>query len=59
MIDSVEVFDAVVNSRWFIRSTVVLFLNKTDIFKDKVGRVPIKNTFKDYNGALFSAFIFS
>lgn len=43
-------FDSVVNSRWFMRTSIILFLNKVDIFKQKLGRSPLGNYFPDYSG---------
>ncbi|CDO93758.1 unnamed protein product [Kluyveromyces dobzhanskii CBS 2104] len=48
--ESLTLFDSVVNSRWFARSSVVLFLNKIDIFADKVRSVPLEKYFQDYTG---------
>lgn len=33
MVEAIELFDQVANSRWFQETPIVLFLNKTDIFK--------------------------
>ncbi|SCU84394.1 LADA_0D01464g1_1 [Lachancea dasiensis] len=48
--ESLILFDSVVNSRWFARASVVLFLNKIDIFAEKVQHVPLENYFSDYTG---------
>lgn len=48
--ESLILFDSVVNSRWFARSSVVLFLNKIDIFADKIQHVPLEKYFPDYTG---------
>ncbi|KAK5660507.1 hypothetical protein OQA88_13055 [Cercophora sp. LCS_1] len=50
MMESLLLFDSVVNSRWFMRSSIILFLNKVDIFKQKLGRSPLGNYFPDYSG---------
>ncbi|ORX48301.1 heterotrimeric G protein alpha subunit [Hesseltinella vesiculosa] len=50
MLESLVLFESVVNSRWFLRSSVVLFLNKIDIFKKKLPVVPLENYFPDYGG---------
>lgn len=50
--ESLLLFDSVVNSRWFIRTSIILFLNKVDIFRDKLGRSPLGNYFPDYSGGL-------
>ncbi|KOS17706.1 Guanine nucleotide-binding protein alpha-3 subunit [Escovopsis weberi] len=50
MMESLLLFDSVVNSRWFMRTSIILFLNKVDIFKQKLGRSPLSNYFPDYQG---------
>ncbi|EGR52037.1 G protein alpha subunit [Trichoderma reesei QM6a] len=50
MMESLLLFDSVVNSRWFMRTSIILFLNKVDIFKQKLGRSPLSNYFPDYTG---------
>ncbi|KAK0712262.1 guanine nucleotide binding protein, alpha subunit [Apiosordaria backusii] len=50
MMESLLLFDSVVNSRWFMRTSIILFLNKVDIFKQKLGRSPLSNYFPDYSG---------
>lgn len=42
MMESLLLFDSVVNSRWFMRTSIILFLNKVDIFKQKLGRSPLE-----------------
>lgn len=48
--ESLTLFDSVVNSRWFSRTSVVLFLNKIDVFANKLPYSPLENYFPDYNG---------
>ncbi|OBA20022.1 guanine nucleotide binding protein, alpha subunit [Metschnikowia bicuspidata var. bicuspidata NRRL YB-4993] len=48
--ESLTLFDSVVNSRWFSRTSVVLFLNKIDVFANKLPNSPLENHFPDYNG---------
>lgn len=50
MMESLVLFDSVVNSRWFMRTSIILFLNKVDLFKQKLGRSPLANYFPDYSG---------
>lgn len=50
MMESLLLFDSVVNSRWFMRTSIILFLNKVDIFKQKLVRSPMANYFPDYSG---------
>jgi len=42
MEESLALFESVVNSRWFLRTSIILFLNKIDLFKTKIRRVPLE-----------------
>lgn len=48
--ESLTLFDSVVNSRWFARTSIVLFLNKIDVFADKLPYSPLEKFFPDYTG---------
>ncbi|ANZ76541.1 BA75_03732T0 [Komagataella pastoris] len=48
--ESLVLFDSVVNSRWFTRSSILLCLNKIDILIDKLPASPLENFFPDYTG---------
>ena len=50
MVESLVLFDSVVNSRWFMRTSIILFLNKVDLFKDKLPRSALDKYFPDYSG---------
>jgi guanine nucleotide-binding protein G(i) subunit alpha len=50
MQESLVLFDSVVNSRWFMRTSIILFLNKVDLFRAKLARSPLGNYFPDYSG---------
>lgn len=50
MHESILLFDALCNSKWFINTPFILFLNKIDIFEEKLAKSPLKNYFPDYNG---------
>jgi guanine nucleotide-binding protein G(i) subunit alpha len=50
MMESLVLFDSVVNSRWFMRTSIILFLNKVDLFRLKLPRSPLSNYFPDYSG---------
>lgn len=50
MLESIALFESIVNSRWFNNTSVMLFLNKVDLFKEKVLRVPLERYFPDYGG---------
>lgn len=48
MEEALTLFDSICNSRWFSRTSIILFLNKIDIFREKIYDVPIENYFPDY-----------
>ncbi|CEP19171.1 hypothetical protein [Parasitella parasitica] len=50
MLESLVVFESVINSRWFVRTSIILFLNKIDLFKAKLPKVPFGQFFPDYMG---------
>ena len=50
MKESLALFDGVVNSRWFFSTSIILFLNKKDVFQDKLPRVPLERYFGEYTG---------
>jgi guanine nucleotide-binding protein G(i) subunit alpha len=39
MQESLILFESVINSRWFLRTSIILFLNKIDVFKAKLPKV--------------------
>ncbi|UNI15378.1 G-Protein alpha subunit [Purpureocillium takamizusanense] len=52
MNEALMLFESIVNSRWFTRSAMIIFLNKMDLFKEKLPRRPITDHgFTDYRGA--------
>ncbi|CAO3670921.1 hypothetical protein G6F70_005436 [Rhizopus microsporus] len=50
MQEALILFDSICNSRWFEKTSTILFLNKTDIFKKKISTSPISKYFPDYKG---------
>jgi len=48
--ESIRVFDNIINNKYFANSTIILFMNKIDLFEDKVRRVPLKVCFAEYSG---------
>ncbi|KTW29418.1 guanine nucleotide-binding protein subunit alpha [Pneumocystis carinii B80] len=50
MHEALTLFDSICNSRWFIKTSIILFLNKIDIFREKLSVSPMKNYFSDYTG---------
>jgi len=50
--ESMKLFEEICNSKWFGEVDIILFLNKYDLFKEKIGRVDMKVAFPDYDGGL-------
>lgn len=50
MNEAAGLFESISNSRWFAQSSVILFLNKTDLFKAKLITSPIYEYYSDYEG---------
>jgi guanine nucleotide-binding protein subunit alpha len=50
MQEALTLFDSICNSRWFVRTSIILFLNKIDIFKNKLPVSPMSHFFPDYVG---------
>lgn len=48
--ESIQLFDSIVNSKWFVNTQVMLFLNKIDIFIKKLKQSPLNNYFPEYSG---------
>jgi hypothetical protein len=58
IIEAVNLFEEICNSRWFLETSMILFLNKADLFEMKIAKgVPIKiaegpkTRNEDYDGA--------
>jgi len=50
MHESLKLFDDICNSKWFYNIPIILFLNKMDLFKEKIKKVNITAAFPDYDG---------
>ncbi|KAL1716006.1 heterotrimeric G protein-like protein alpha subunit A [Schizophyllum commune] len=50
MAESLVLFESIINSRWFLRTSIIIFLNKIDVFKLKVHKVPLERYFPEYTG---------
>ena len=44
-------FESILSLPWFRKSSIILFLNKMDLFKEKLSDKPIRDYFPDYSGA--------
>ncbi|KAL6363610.1 hypothetical protein LRP88_03032 [Fusarium phalaenopsidis] len=51
MNEALMLWESIANSHWFTKSALILFLNKMDLFKEKLPKSPITNHgFTDYHG---------
>jgi GTPase SAR1 family protein len=52
MEETLNLFDEICNSRWFHDTAIILFLNKRDVFAEKIKKVPLTvcPLFADYAG---------
>ena len=50
MHDSLNLFHEICNNQWFIETSMILFLNKSDLFNKKIQKVNINVCFPDYKG---------
>ncbi|KAF9074015.1 heterotrimeric G protein alpha subunit B [Rhodocollybia butyracea] len=50
MQEALTLFDTICNSRWFVKTSMILFLNKIDLFAEKLPRSPLATYFPDYTG---------
>jgi GTPase SAR1 family protein len=50
MMESLDLFDEIVNGNWFKNTTIMLFLNKTDVFREKIKKTDLKVCFDEYDG---------
>ncbi|KAI8967875.1 guanine nucleotide binding protein, alpha subunit [Mycotypha africana] len=50
MHEGLMLFDSICNSTWFINTSMILFLNKIDIFREKILVSPVSKWFPDFKG---------
>jgi len=50
MQESLVLFREVCDSTWFADTAIILFLNKEDLFREKITRVPLTKCFPEYPG---------
>lgn len=58
MQESLKLFDSICNNKWFTDTSIILFLNKKDLFEEKIRKSPLTICFPEYAGKkLFFTFI--
>jgi guanine nucleotide-binding protein G(o) subunit alpha len=51
MQESLKLFDSICNNKWFTDTSIILFLNKKDLFEEKIKKSPLTICFPEYTGA--------
>jgi guanine nucleotide-binding protein subunit alpha len=51
MHEAMMLFESLVNGEWFKRKPIILFLNKIDLFKEKLAISSVSKHFPDYHGS--------
>jgi len=51
MHESMKLFDSICNNKWFMDTSIILFLNKKDLFGDKIKNSQLTICFPEYTGA--------
>uniref|UniRef100_A0A4W6DD05 Guanine nucleotide binding protein (G protein), alpha activating activity polypeptide O, a n=1 Tax=Lates calcarifer TaxID=8187 RepID=A0A4W6DD05_LATCA len=50
MHESLKLFDSICNNKWFKDTSIILFLNKKDLFESKIVKSPLAICFPEYTG---------
>lgn len=45
-----KLFDSICNNKWFTDTSIILFLNKKDLFAEKITKSPLTICFPEYTG---------
>jgi hypothetical protein len=54
MQESLKLFDSICNNKWFTDTSIILFLNKKDLFEEKIKKSPLTICFLEYGGKFVS-----
>ena len=50
MRESLKLFESICNNPFFLKTSMILFLNKKDLFEEKIGKSPLTICFPEYEG---------
>jgi len=50
MMEALSLFEQTCQTKWFDNSSIILFLNKSDLFQEKIAKKDLKCCFPDYSG---------
>uniref|UniRef100_A0A803VQU3 G protein subunit alpha i3 n=12 Tax=Passeriformes TaxID=9126 RepID=A0A803VQU3_FICAL len=51
MHESMKLFDSICNNKWFTDTSIILFLNKKDLFEEKIKKSPLTICYPEYTGS--------
>ena len=52
MQESLKLFDSICNNKWFTDTSIILFLNKKDLFEEKIKKSSLTVCFPEYTGSI-------
>lgn len=52
MHESMKLFDSICNNKWFTDTSIILFLNKKDLFEEKIKKSPLTICYPEYTGTV-------
>lgn len=52
MKEALKLFGSILNNKWFLDTSIILFLNKKDLFEQKLKEKPLSEVYPDYRGEL-------
>lgn len=55
MHESLHLFNSICNHRYFAATSIVLFLNKKDVFVEKIKKAHLNMCFPEYDGEVLTA----
>lgn len=56
MHESLKLFDSICNNKWFKDTSIILFLNKKDLFAKKILKSPLSICFPEYSGTCLKSY---
>ena len=59
MQESLKLFDSICNNKWFTDTSIILFLNKKDLFEEKIKKSSLVVCFSEYTGNFIKFYSFT
>ena len=50
LVESMNIFETIVNNKLFLNVSIILFLNKTDLLVEKIRMADIRKNFPEFRG---------